>query len=921
MPTTRQRATVLLLLLLGLASGEGSALAGLIPNDSFTSPVLLTGASGSREGDNGAATAEPEEPLHAGIAPGHSVWFLFHASAAGKLEIEIQQAGFHPVIAAYVGGSLGTLTPVADVRGSSLQFSLAAGVVYRIAVDTADPTAGTFTLRWRMTFNPGRGPDLIIARDQLTLTIVEQSFPANDCDVQEYCTLAGRRRLLRFNMTVENIGNEDLVFGDVSNSPMFHYAQCHNHYHFEAIAAFRVLNLSNEVVRVGNKHGFCLEDMIPNRPDAATNRVFSCDYQGIQAGWSDIYAPDLPCQYIDITGVPPGDYLLQIELDPQQQIPETNEENNLVRVPFRVEDPSLETPPNDDLANALELVGRRVTVLGNNSHATAQPGEPRHYKPANSLASRSLWYRWTAPASEPTVLSTEGSAFDTVLAVYTGTGFADFPAHTIVQGDDIDEDIHQSRVTFNATAGVTYFIAVDGLNGGAGAAGGVVVLNLNPALNDAFGSCAELAGPEGTTLGNVLELTSEPGEPSHAGQPGGNSAWFCWTAPTDGPFAFDTVETDYDTLLAIYTGSALDSLIPVASDDDSGGYGTSRVLFTAEAGKQYRIAVDRRNGYKSGSATGVYRLHWQPQPGVGSPVITAQPQSMATLVGSNALFQVSARGALPLTYQWMHGGVPLSDDARVSGAHTATLRVTGLRDTDRGLYSVVVGNPQGTTPSTEVNLVAASRHRLVYVDPFQATPERDILMRTFLVAESGEHLVQFSLMFDPTRLLAPVVEAGPSVLPSTLFEVDYSAAPSGRIGVRVTLPPGETWPPANHWIATLRARLASIVPAGARTPVCFDDLPLPRFVLDGAAIDLPTGYACGNVIALARDILTGHIRPDGRFELRLEGIGGATYDFQRSLDLLQWLSFSIQYNEAGVITLVDPDWSSTGTFFYRALRQ
>jgi hypothetical protein len=220
-----------------------------------------------------------------------------------------------------------------------------------------------------------------------------------------------------------------------------------------------------------------------------------------------------------------------------------------------------------------------------------------------------------------------------------------------------------------------------------------------------------------------------------------------------------------------------------------------------------------------------------------------------------------------------------------------------------------------------VNLVAAARHRLVYVDPFQATPERDILMRTFLVAEGEEHVVEFSLQFDPARLGSPEVEAGPSVLPDTKFETDFSAAAAGLVGVRVTLPPGQAWGSANHWLATLRGRLASSVSAGQRVPICFADQPLPRYISDPAGIDLASDYACGNIIAMARDILTARIREDGQFELRLEGMGGAVYEFQRSDDLLNWTPLAQKYNDLGLLLLVVSDWNSASGSFYRTVRQ
>src|SRR5262245_23851756 len=51
-------------------------------------------------------------------------------------------------------------------------------------------------------------------------------------------------------------------------------------------------------------------------------------------------------------------------------------------------------PPNDSFTNATELDGYFIETHGTNLHATAEPGEPHH---AGSFATRSVWWKWTAP--------------------------------------------------------------------------------------------------------------------------------------------------------------------------------------------------------------------------------------------------------------------------------------------------------------------------------------------------------------------------------------------------------------------------------------------------------------------------------------------------------------------------------------------
>jgi len=74
-------------------------------------------------------------------------------------------------------------------------------------------------------------------------------------------------------------------------------------------------------------------------------------------------------------------------------------------------------------------------------------------------------------------LSTVGSDFDTILAVYTGTALN---ALTVVaENDDLEPNVTlQSRVTFTATQNVTYQIAVDGYQDTNGTASGNIKLNI-----------------------------------------------------------------------------------------------------------------------------------------------------------------------------------------------------------------------------------------------------------------------------------------------------------------------------------------------------------------------------------------------------------------------------------------------------------
>jgi hypothetical protein len=174
----------------------------------------------------------------------------------------------------------------------------------------------------------------------------------------------------------------------------------------------------------------------------------------------------------------------------------------------------------------------------------------------------------------------------------------------VASNDDIIQSVYlQSQVSFAATAGTPYRIAVDGYS----TAIGKVVLNVNPPGNDDFANPYLLSGVSGQTNGSNFAASKEPFERAHAGDVGGHSVWYQWTAPASGPADINTVGSTFSTTLAIYTGNVLTNLNPIASNiDDSEGSGlASRVDFWALAGTNYLIAID---GF--GGATGAFTLTW-----------------------------------------------------------------------------------------------------------------------------------------------------------------------------------------------------------------------------------------------------------------------------------------------------------------------
>jgi uncharacterized delta-60 repeat protein len=200
-------------------------------------------------------------------------------------------------------------------------------------------------------------------------------------------------------------------------------------------------------------------------------------------------------------------------------------------------------------------------------------------------------------------------------------------------------------------------------------------------MTDNFDDQFLLTDTSGAGRADNAIATFEPGEPNHAGGPGGASLWISWEAPGDGIATFRTVGSSFDTLLAVYTGDSLLNLVETASDEDSGGFFNSAVSFNARFGEQYRVAVD---GF--GGATGTVVLAWDLAFTTDQvPEITLHPLSQTVAPGTNATFVVVAAG-MNLSYQWLFNGAPLPD------ATTNELTITNVGPANVGLYSVLIGN-------------------------------------------------------------------------------------------------------------------------------------------------------------------------------------------------------------------------------------
>ncbi|KAL9983471.1 hypothetical protein ACROYT_G005651 [Oculina patagonica] len=192
-------------------------------------------------------------------------------------------------------------------------------------------------------------PDLVLDTDALKeeMRLDFQPLHALQCAFEENCLAKSadvlfrpensrynrfnRRSLLRFTAKIENRGWDHFR----SNTPMsgWEYHQCHAHYHsMETFASYELLRQGNYVRRAqGHKASFCLED---TECDPGFEKRWNCTRggdQGLSPGCFDIYSSKIDCQWVDCTGIRQGSFYLRVQLNPGNQVAESDFKNNVAK--------------------------------------------------------------------------------------------------------------------------------------------------------------------------------------------------------------------------------------------------------------------------------------------------------------------------------------------------------------------------------------------------------------------------------------------------------------------------------------------------------------------------------------------------------------------------------------------------------------
>ncbi len=316
-------------------------------------------------------------------------------------------------------------------------------------------------------------------------------------------------------------------------------------------------------------------------------------------------------------------------------------------------------PVNDDFVDAIALGGGSGSVSGTNVGATGETGEPLGSCSAGDTEVNSVWWSWTPTTTDSVQIDTNGSAFDTTLAVFTGSTF---PTLVEVGCDDDGGDGLQSLLTLGLTAGVTYQIRVDGYS----AATGAITLNYQQAG-------ANLAPVVSAGSNQTVTLPSSAaldGTVSDDGLPSGSltSTWTKQSGPGTVTFAdthaVDTTAGFSTNGVYVLRLSATDGALTTSDDVTITVNPTPNVAPVVSAGSNQTVTLPSSaaldgtvsdDGLPSGSLTST----WTKQSGPGT-VTFADTHAVDTTAG------FSTNGVYVLRLSATDGALTTSDDVTIT---------------------------------------------------------------------------------------------------------------------------------------------------------------------------------------------------------------------------------------------------------------
>jgi PKD repeat protein len=241
---------------------------------------------------------------------------------------------------------------------------------------------------------------------------------------------------------------------------------------------------------------------------------------------------------------------------------------------------ALAQPANDDFANATVITELPFSQVETTYGATSEPTDPTE---CGRYPIESVWFAFTPPSDMTIEADTFESQYNTLLSAWTGTQGA---LNLVACNDDWGGE--QSRITFPATAGTTYYFMVT-VSLASGPLRGLQfhVNQLPPPGNDDFANATPIGSLPFSDQVDLTVATTQPSEPSPSCVGLQNTAWYGFTPTTTQSLSASVPET-YGAGLGVYTGTSLANLTEVGCAQ----YSYSQPLvFQAQANTTYYFQV------------------------------------------------------------------------------------------------------------------------------------------------------------------------------------------------------------------------------------------------------------------------------------------------------------------------------------------
>ena len=193
-------------------------------------------------------------------------------------------------------------------------------------------------------------------------------------------------------------------------------------------------------------------------------------------------------------------------------------------------------------------------------------------------------------------------------------------------------------------------------------------------------------------------------------------------------------------------------------------------------------SLHRCRFFRAGVLAGLAITLLMADAGAQSPAITSQPAALSVSNGQVAEFKVAATGAL--SYQWCKNDIQLVPTDRVSGVTGPILSISPALAGDAGVYTVLVSNAEGSTPSGPATLEMNQTLPVFTLAPASQTRATAEAV-SFSAATSGSGPITYQWM----RFGTPVTDDG---------RISGATTPNLGISVLTSADSGWYWLVATH---------------------------------------------------------------------------------------------------------------------------